>query len=860
MNKTLTLDTEIINFADALPHWSKYLAEKILLSNTISENDIDVAFSCLLEDLNLKEKTDKTEIIISHSTLNLDEYKSNLFLSKIYNVQGVNALAENQTILFNRNLTIIYGENSSGKSGYTRLLKKVFYSKSPEDILNNVNMVNDHKSLDAKFVFISNDKEIELTYSDKDNVAFKQFAVFDGKCLIKQLTDKNEFEFRPAGLSFFAEFTNAIVHVEDKLKKEILIKEQGSDLSTLLSLFDCESEISSLIQNLSTTTTIEEIQNYKPFTDEDKIEKEKNQNQYDNLLMVSKTQDKEIQNLEKIKKLLSDNKQAIEKINKLFTIEYLNGIKKAITDCINKEDISKSIGIEKFETEKVTGIGSEEWKNFIKSAEIFAKKQKSKYSEYPEIGDNCLFCHQPLSEDAEKLISSYWSYISSIDEKNVQIAQESLYDEKTLYEELNFDLYPVENLLSVWLNENYQKDLDVFKQDLERLKILSQTIVSNIKNKKITELEEMQISTKQFAKIEYDIDFKIKMFKDNEQNKELGKLKELITFLEHKEKLNLHFSKIENYLNNKLWIETLKNEDFIKLKTNITKKEKTLSNLYFNQKYVESFNNECLELNGNFGIEINHIGSYGKSYRQLKFKGKCPNLVLSEGEQKVIAIADFLAEMNISELNRGIIFDDPVTSLDNIRKSAIAKRLIQESITKQVIVFSHDLVFVSNLLSYSDECNIKYSCHWIENRNGIPGLIWLDNSPSFERKYRNAELVREILNQCNNPNCSPMDREYLLKQGFTALRTCYEVLVINELFCNVVQRFNERVSIDSLSKVYFTEEIKNNLIEGFSHCCGFMEGHAHSDKYSYVKPEPKNLNEEIQRYDKIRKEIRDIKK
>ena len=114
--------------------------------------------------------------------------------------------------------------------------------------------------------------------------------------------------------------------------------------------------------------------------------------------------------------------------------------------------------------------------------------------------------------------------------------------------------------------------------------------------------------------------------------------------------------------------------------------------------------------------------------------------------------------------------------------------------------------------------------------------------------------------QCNNEDCQPMEREAILKQGFAALRTCYEVLVINELFCNVVQRYNERVSIDALSKVKFTEEVKTELIDGFAQCCCYMEGHTHSDKYAYKKPEPKNLNEEIQRYEAIRKKIKDFKK
>ena len=52
----------------------------------------------------------------------------------------------------------------------------------------------------------------------------------------------------------------------------------------------------------------------------------------------------------------------------------------------------------------------------------------------------------------------------------------------------------------------------------------------------------------------------------------------------------------------------------------------------------------------------------------MKLKGKNPNLVLSEGEQKIIALADFIAEMQLSEVNKGIILDDPVTSLDEKKK------------------------------------------------------------------------------------------------------------------------------------------------------------------------------------------------
>lgn len=468
-----------------------------------------------------------------------------------------------------------------------------------------------------------------------------------------------------------------------------------------------------------------------------------------------------------------------------------------------------------------------------------------------------MLCQQPLSDEAQKLISNYWTFIKSVAEQNAKQAQEELDKAQKNYENLNFDLFPQDNTLTVWLTEKYPNELEVLKQKLLEQKALAQNIVSDIQSKTANERAEIKINVEQHTTIETALDNSIKLLKEDEQSKALDELLKAKTLLEHKEKFNTHFSKFEAFVNNQIWLKKANKADFAK--QTITKTEKALSNKYFNKKYIDTFNEECQKLNGNFGIDINHTGSAGKSYRQLKLKGKNPNAVLSEGEQKVIAIADFLAEMHLSEINRGIIFDDPVTSLDEKRKSEIAERLVQEALQKQVIIFTHDLVFVSNLLTKSEDIKNAFLCHWIENRDSKPGQVWLNNSPSYEKEYRNAEPAKKHYAICSKDDCEPMQRETVIKQGFTALRTCYEVLVINDLFNNVVQRYNERVSIDALAKVSFDDALVNELLDSYAQCCRFMEGHSHSDKYSYQKPEPKNLNEEIQRYETVRKKIRDTK-
>lgn len=859
IQKAVPLETEVKKFAEGLPYWAKFLAEKIFSGNVISENDIDTSYSYLLEQLKLKDETEQPEISIDYNAENSGSYKSDLLLTKLEDVEGVNALAENQTIEFSSNLTIIYGANGSGKSGYVRLMKQVFYSKAPEEILQNVHLENGHKEINANFTFKSNNNEYVLRFSDTYNTEFEQFAVFDGKGLLKQLAEKNEFEFRPAGLSFFADYTDAIARVEQKLNAEIQTKQTGYTANDLSALFDGDSEIKTFIQNLSAKTSIDDLRKYSPFSDEDKTKKEATQKQYDELLLASKGKEKEIKTLEGIKSLLAQNKQAIEKLNQFFTTETIEKAKTAISDCVTKETTAKSEGIENFKTDKIENVGTTEWKNFIVSAEEFAKTQKAENVVYPENGDNCLLCQQPLSDEAQKLISSYWTFIKSVAEQNAKQAQEKLDEIKKKYEDLTFDLFPQDNTLTVWLTEKYPNELETLKQKLSEQKTLAQNIVADIQSKTDNTKVELQISFEQHTIIDKAIDDSIKLLREDEQSKELERLQNAKTLLEHKEKFNTHFSKFETFVNNQIWLKKADDGNFRKIKKDITDTEKALSNKYFNQKYIDAFNEECQKLNGNFGIDINYTGSAGKSSRQLKLKGRKPNDVLSEGEQKVIAIADFLAEMHLSEVNKGIIFDDPVTSLDNDRKKQIAERLAFQATLKQVIIFTHDLVFFYHIKNFSKKflngINNSFAHHSLERESPLCGKVVANTSPANEGQYHEPTKAESWLAKSKSANGN--ERIDCSKAGLSALRTSYEALAIFTILGGTVQRFDPQIRMGRLKDIKFDKSLIETIVEKHGEISDLIEGHLPSDEFGII-PSPEILEEQIGNFKTLKEQLKNL--
>ncbi len=77
--------------------------------------------------------------------------------------------------------------------------------------------------------------------------------------------------------------------------------------------------------------------------------------------------------------------------------------------------------------------------------------------------------------------------------------------------------------------------------------------------------------------------------------------------------------------------------------------------------------------------------------------------VLSEGEFRMVALAAFLAELRVAGDVCSIVFDDPDSSLDHRHRQAVARRIAQEALLRQVVVFTHDLFFMFLLEEAADK-------------------------------------------------------------------------------------------------------------------------------------------------------------
>jgi hypothetical protein len=237
-----------------------------------------------------------------------------------------------------------------------------------------------------------------------------------------------------------------------------------------------------------------------------------------------------------------------------------------------------------------------------------------------------------------------------------------------------------------------------------------------------------------------------------------------------------------------------------------------------------------------------------------------PQYILCEGEKRAVALADFLAEVSIDPSSAGIVLDDPVTSLDQNWKEQIASVLVAESKTRQVIIFTHDLHFLYLLKNAAQESGAEFQAHWIEKHfsDNTPGHIALNASPATERDYRTTNPAERYLKSAKGA-ASPTERDSALRGGFGAMRTTYEQFVLNDMFGDVVRRFDSRISIERLKDARIDAATVQKVMQKVGELSRYIEGHSHSDEAAHT-PNIEALAKEIEEFQALKASHKAAKK
>jgi hypothetical protein len=201
--------------------------------------------------------------------------------------------------------------------------------------------------------------------------------------------------------------------------------------------------------------------------------------------------------------------------------------------------------------------------------------------------------------------------------------------------------------------------------------------------------------------------------------------------------------------------------------------------------------------------------------------------VLSEGEQRAMGLAMFLAELESQTHSSTVVFDDPSTSLDHVFRRAIARRLVAMADQRQVLVFTHDAVFLTELamaLQRADRPASYKTISWDQAPGLVSdGLTWA----TMDTKARLGDLRAQAKALVGDLSDYPSDEiERQVSAGYTSLRGTIERAIREVFLNNTVQPFSDVVSVDSFGAVVgHPKDEWEALQAAYARACEATEAH-----------------------------------
>lgn len=785
--------SEIIAWSNNKAPFIRDAVRRILHSTSLTSQDIKEVKELLMKEhgfngITLNPSPAAEADIPTASTPN-----NHIRLTQVSSPHNISALYELTALKFSPDgLSIVYGNNGSGKSSFSKILKKLCWSRDNGVILKK-NVYSG--SLEAQSVSIKYTKgNIETDFvwregqpTDKN---LNSVYIFDTRCANIYLNQDNPAEYKPAGI----EVLERLLQLYSELSHLI-----GEDVSSLTKE---KIELPDKYRNTGVWEWYQNLETLEKNVIEAKLSFTNEQVNHKLSLEKSLKDANPAETNKNLRHKLNRYNFLLTKImewDKLFNNENLQYIATLIQDLLTKETANK-IARESYEEGLIFSIESQAWRTLWEAAKKYAI---TIHTDHPigskNDGEFCILCQQPLSDDAKDRMQKFESYIQDTTSTALNLAKGELEQGRKKYEDIPDELIAKE-LRSELIEDNPIFNT-VILEYTKQLINAKNNVLNCIDNKKGNVSAYVMTPTISVL-IEEEIDKINKRIKTNEE------------VLENRSKIEKEYLELDalNYLVQKR-NPILKYYDEYTLKKKYGECLSALNTRSISTKMGELLETNAIEAQQTLFLHyLNMMNpqiaakmvlkktrtAFGVTYQKCSFNSISENIteVFSEGEQKIVAIANFLAESNVDNSKNTIVFDDPINSLDMDYREAVAKIIVQLSLDQQIIVFTHDLYFLRVLKDaykkeHSHECYVT-CLNSVENQCGIVS----DEIPYLAKNVQERiDTIMIGLNEVKRLDITQIDKKAgIINDLKDKMRQLLERTVEDILVNNAISRFSKNIS------------------------------------------------------------------
>jgi hypothetical protein len=615
------------------------------------------------------------------------------------------------------------------------------------------------------------------------------------------------------------------------MHNEITSKTQTAN--PFLAQFDRQSRIYPLVDSLGAATDLGQLNELAVVTDAERRDIETLKTEIDALRTTNPVAQL---------KLAETGNQHLDALKKAYSVvgrfdiaaygERLASLRKA-------EREYESATQESFAGLPIPGLLQDEWREFIRAGEEYLRALDEEEA-YPEAGKECLYCRQPLSPEAVALLRKYRDFCNNDLRTGLDGAIREL---DSFLRGINVDFSDVERRLGELAGEGSA----VSKENLATLQAFA-VAGKNLRDAVAArEPVDWNAQTSETAVVNTLLDdahaqnTSLITGLTERRDKREEALRERQTKLldiESRIKLAALLPQITTAVDQAKWVDKarIQQRKFQALLRSLTETSKLASEQLLNKDFERHFNDECKVLRAP-AVTLQFPGRQGQVTRKKAVAGgeHRPSDVLSEGEQKVIALADFLAEASLKP-PAPVIFDDPINSLDYRRMAEVVNRIVSLSETRQVIVFTHNIWFTTELLARFEKR--PQDCSYFDvARDGTKiGIVSKGTHPRSDTfsnlRGRINTLVQSAENQAGEVQSA------LIEKAYELLRNICEVIVEQELLQGVTQRHQPNVMMTRLPNINFArlEAAVTAINPLFEDCCRYIGSHSQPMETLNVRP------------------------
>jgi len=827
----MTILQEILTWTQGLPTWQSDAVSRLLAKQTLTPQDYEDLYALLKLAHGIPDPKNRQPKPLTADQIPAQvEANTHIELRAIKNLLNVNAIAENQQLAVGpAGMTVIYGDNGSGKSGYSRVLKRACRARDQsEPIHPNANLPG-VKTGNAQASFdIAIDgtvKEVTWHQGKEAPPELSSFAIFDAHCARAYLDSEDDFSYVPYGLEVF----EALAKVCQQLKTSVEAEQKQSavDLAAFAHL-QGETAVGKLIAALSAKTStaqIEALATLKPeeLEQRETLEKSLKENNPKEKAGLLRLRARRVAAIAKnaVEKGLVVGPEAIAKL-------------KALADSFRTAQAAAALAAKRFKEGEnlLPGTGGEAWRELFDAARKFVLEAHPD-KQFPDLGADaaCPLCQQPLAAGAERLLR-FEAFIQAEAEKTAQARRQALAAEYRPFASsvMTLNLDEVTQAEITEIDPPLVADTKAFEAALtvrhEAIKAaivshdwtgLDQALVSPadrlqaLAGKLNAEAEALEKASNEEARAALQ-----KQLDELDARVKLSQTKEAV--LTAVAKLG-HQGKLKNCLT--------------AVRTNsISLKASELAEKVVSKELADALNREFKALGvGGLSVSLQSRADRGKALHKLKLQlpqVRNPGEILSEGEQRAIAIGSFLAEVGLSGGKGGIVFDDPVSSLDHRRRERVAKRLAAEAVQRQVIIFTHDIYFLCLLAEEAKQMGAAVVTQSLTRR--AEGFGIADPELPFEGKSASKRIgalkaQQQIIAKLHKEG-NEQEHHKQTVDAYFRLRMAWERAVEEVLLREVILRFRKGVETQRLVGVSVDDDDYAQVNAGMSKCSNYAHDKA----------------------------------